>query len=1078
MKKFLLVCFSFVFALSAWAQEREVSGKVTSSEDGSALPGVNVLLKGTTVGAVTSADGEFKLSVPASGGTLVFSFIGFQSQEVVIGDRTVVDVALATDVQQLNEVVVTAVGITREARTIGYSVANVKNDLLTQAKVTNAAAALSGKVSGLQINQTDNGVNGSVRIVLRGNRSFLGNNQALVVLDGVQVSNDYINSINPNDIESTTILKGATAAALYGSVASNGVMIINTKTGRNSVPVITVSSTTQVESVSYIPQLQKRFGPNGSEKGTGDPGNFYIDPNFPYPYTAYENQNFGPEFNGAIAPLGLPLANGSRQYTTYSQKYNEHLNFFNHATTQQSDISFAVGDKTSNYYVSFQDVNKNGTIPQDKYRRDAFRFNGSKSYGAFTVSYKLQYTSTITDVNFAPAGDFRTTAYWQWINVGMNVPLTQYKDWQNNPYATPSGWYDEYYFNPYWQIGNNRRKTNNQDFLGNLELSLQATKWLNLLARGGLTNRSFHQTDHNAALNFDPAIVFPTAQRLSNPGNTPAGVAEFYGNQKRVNIDFLATASKKVNDFDLRLIAGNNIFDDYAVGSSVSSNNLLAFNPTIYNTAYRNGNLSGGHLESRQRRVSVYGDFTATWKNFLTLHGSFRNDWTSLLAQSNRSFHYPEIDMAFVFTDAIPMLKDNQIISFGKITASWAKVGNVSLNPYELQGVFNAGTPYSALGNVPVLYQSRSVVDANLKPEFTTAKEIGLDMGFWDQKITAQAAYYTSTTTNQTVSFGTSVATGFTQARVNTGEMLNQGMEYDLKITPISTSSGLKVSVGGNYTNIINNKVNSIYTSATGDKLTQILIGDNGSTLGGLPIGPATGNQLNSYAIVGKQYPQLQTTDYYRDPQGRVIVDPVTGLPTRNSALVPFGQTNPKHRLGLWTQATWKGFSFYILFDYRAGNVIYNQIGNNLDFAGTGLNSARAGREAFVWPNSVVKNADGTFTSPGTPNTNVSINDGGINFWTGAYNVTGSNYVTSADFWKLREMSLGYDIPKEIMERTKVIKTAKVTLTGRNLFMWRPKSNIYTDPEFSQDNSNAVGTTTVFQTPPTRLYGVNLTLTF
>jgi len=1076
MKKFLLVCFSFVFVLSAWAQDRVVSGKVTSAEDGTALPGVNVLLKGTTVGTVTSADGEFKLNVPASGGTLVFSFIGFQTQEAAIGDRSVIDIVLATDVQQLNEVIVTAVGITREARTIGYSVANIKNDLLTQAKVTNAAAALSGKVSGLQINQTDNGVNGSVRIVLRGNRSFLGNNQALVVLDGVQVSNDYINSINPNDIESTTILKGATAAALYGSNASNGVMIINTKTGRSSVPVITLSSTTQVESVSYIPKLQTRFGMNGGESGTSDPGNFYLDPNFPTPYTAYENQNFGPEFNGAIVPLGLPLANGSRQYTDYSSKYNEHLNFFKHATTQQSDISFAVGDKTSNYYVSFQDVDKHGTIPNDKYRRDAFRFNGSKTYGIFKVDYKIQYTSTLTDVNFAPNGDFRTTAYWQWINVGMNVPLTQYKDWRNNPYASLSGWYDEYYYNPYWMVDNNRRKTNNQDFLGNLELSVQPTKWMNLLARGGLTNRSFHQQDHNEAYVFDPAIVYPTAQRLGNPGNVPAGLNEIYGNNKRINIDLLATFSKKVNDLDLRLIGGNNIFDDYFTGVSISTSNLLPFNPTIYNTQYRNGNLSGGHGESRQRRVSVYGDFTATWKNLLTLHGSFRNDWTSLLSQSNRSFHYPEVDMAFVFTDAIPMLKDNQIISFGKITASWAKVGNVSLNPYELQGVFAAGTPYTTNGNVPVLYQSRSVVDASLKPEFTTAKEIGLDMGFWDQKITAQASYYTSSTTNQTVSFGTSVATGFTQARVNTGEMLNQGLEFDLKVTPITTASGLKITLGGNYTHIINNKVLSIYTSATGDQLNQIQITDNGTAFGGL--GPPTGNQLNSYAIVGQQYPQLQTTDYYRDSQGRVIVDPVTGLPTRNSALVPFGQTNPKDRLGLWTQATWKGFSFYVLFDYRAGNVIFNQIGNNLDFSGTSYTSALAGRQRFVWPNSVIKNSDGTFSSPGTPNTNVTINDGNIAFWTGAYNTTGSNYVSSAAFWKLREMSLGYDVPKGIVEKTKVIKTAKVTLTGRNLFMWRPKSNVYTDPEFSQDNSNAVGTTTVFQTPPTRLYGVNLTLTF
>jgi len=1082
MKKFLLVCFSFVFVLSAWAQDRVVSGKVTSAEDGTALPGVNVLLKGTTVGTVTSADGEFKLNVPASGGTLVFSFIGFQTQEAAIGDRSVIDIGLATDVQQLNEVIVTAVGITREARTIGYSVATVKNDVLTQARVTNVAAALSGKVSGLQINQTDNGVNGQVRVVLRGNRSLLGNNQALVVLDGVQVSSDYINSINPNDIESTTILKGANAAALYGSSASNGVLIINTKTGRNTVPEITVSSTTQVESVSYIPKLQTRFGPNGGET-LGSPGNYNIDPNFPYPYTSYENQNFGPEFNGATVPLGLQLADGSQQYTTYSPKYNDHLNFFNHATTQQTDISFSVGDKTSNYYVSAQDVRKKGTVPGDSYQRDAFRFNGMKEYGIFKIVYKLQYTSSLTDVNApAPGTTATSTAYWAWFNVGMNVPLTTYKNWATDKFSSQSGWYDEFYANPYWLLANNRSKLNTQDFLGNLELSLQPTKWLNLLGRVGLQNRSYHNQLHNERISFDPAIVTPGSSRLSTPGTVPAGMSDNYLNQKTINADFLATFSKKfAQDLDVRLIAANNIYDNFANGSSISTNNLLPFNPTIYNVGYRNGNLSGGQYEQRQRRVSLYGDLTATWK-FLTVHGSFRNDWTSLLAASNRSFHYPEVDIAFVFTDAIPGLKDNQVISFGKVTASWAKVGNVSLNPYQLQGVFststaagNQGAPFSAIGNVPVLYQSANVIDANLKPEFTTAKEIGLDMGFWEQKITAKAAYYQTNTTNQTVQFGTSLATGYAKALINTGEMLNKGLEFDLSVTPISTASGFKLTLGGNYTDVLDNKVLSIYTSPTGDVLNSIQVLDNRDFFN--PNG-TQGNSLNSYAIVGAQYPQLQTQDFYRDSQGRVIVDPISGNPSRNPVLQQFGQTNPKHRLGLWTQANFKGFNLNVLFDYRAGYVIYNQIGADVDFGGIGYRSAAAGRQPFIYPNSVIKNSDGTFTSPGTPNTNVTVAEGNSNFWTSIMRPVGANYVTSGAFWKLREIALGYQVPKEMLEKTKVIKAAKITLTGRNLFMWRPKSNQWTDPEFSGDNSNSVGTTTLFQNPPTRIYGVNLTLTF
>jgi TonB-linked SusC/RagA family outer membrane protein len=1081
MKKFLLVCFSFVFVLSAWAQEREISGKVTSSEDGSTVPGVNVLLKGTTVGTVTNADGVYKLSVPSSGGTLVFSFIGYQSREEAIGDRSVVDIGLVSDVQQLNEVVVTAVGIPREVRTLGYSVATVKNEYLNQAKVTNIGAALSGKVSGLQINQTDNGVNSPVRIVLRGNRSFLGNNQALIVVDGVQVDQSYLNSLNPNDIETTNVLKGASAAALYGSAASNGVLIINTKKGGNLVPEIQVNSVTQVETVSYLPKLQTQFGMNGGE-GFGSAGNYAVNPNFSTPYTAYENQNYGPQFNGKLVPLGLPLYDpktgkyDDQQYTTYSSKYNDHLNFWNHAVTTQNGVTFSAGDKNNKYFVSVQDVNKKGVVPKDVFRRDVLRFNGTHNYGIFHASYGINYTLSDQNTTFAanvptpPA--FGSTArfntvYWFWLNTGMNVPLTQYKDWQNNRYASPSGWYDEFYPNPYWVIDNYRQQQTTNDLLGTLELSLQPTKWFNILGRVGVTSRGQHTVQTNGPISFDPLIVPQNSSRLSTPGAVPAGVNDAYYQNKRINADFLATFSHKIADqVDFKAILGNNIFDDYTTNNNVASYNLLPLNPVIYNTTYRNGNLSGGSATSRNRRVSVYGDLTATWK-YLTVHGSWRNDWVSLLATNNRSFNYPEVDFAFVFTDAIPALKDNQIISFGKVSGSYAKVGNVNVGPYSLYNVFAAGTPYSANGNVPVLYQGTSAISANLTPEFTTQREVDLDMGFWENKINFKAAYYQSNTIHQTVSFGVSNATGYSRALINTGEMFNQGLEFDLNVTPISTPSGFKLTVGGNYTNL-NNKVLSIYTSATGDKLNSIQITDNsGTTTNAL-------NVQNSYAIVGQQYPVIQTNDWLRDPQGRVIVDGSTGLPTRNPNLSNFGQANPRYRLGLNTNASYKGFSLSVLFDYRGGNVIYNQLGQDIEFGGLGYKSATAGRQRFVYPNSVIKQADGSYT----PNTNVTVNDGNVNFWANIYNTVGGNYVTSANFWKLREIALAYDVPTAILEKTKAIKKARVSLTGRNLFMWRPKSNQWTDPEFSGDNSNSVGTTSAFQNPPTRIYGINVNLTF
>ena len=1072
MKKFLLMCFSFGFAISVWAQDRVVTGKLTSKEDGSALPGVNVVLKGTTSGTVSDADGSFKLNVPESGAILQFSFIGLMTQEIAVADKTVIDVAMQSDISQLSEVIVTGLAIPRDAKTIGYAVAKIRSDELNLARVTNPALALSGLVSGLQINQTDNGVNNAPRIVLRGNRSLLGNNQALIVIDGMPVNADQLNSMNPLDVENVSILKGGAAAALYGSTAANGVILYTTKHGKkNQAPEITFSTTTQLEKVSFLPNLQTRFGMFGGES-FGSASAYTLDPNFIAPYISYENQNYGPEFNGKTVPLGYPLADGSQAYTTYSQKYNDHLNFWNTGVTSQNDISISAGGEKSSIHFSFQDMNKSGTTPKDVFRRDVFRVNGMSEYGKFKLNYRVQYTQGDENTNYAPGANRLGTVYWAWMNVGMSIPLTSLSDWRNNKYASPSGWYDDFYPNPYWLLDNNRRSKKTSDFMGNVEGSLEVTKWLSLLGRVGLTTRTLHQSDRNAAINFDPTIVYPLSARLSTPGTVPAGVAETYLFQKRINIDVFATISHNITpDLSLKAIVGGNVFDDFSSGINGNTTTLQPFTPTVYSLQYRNGNLGGGAAENRQRRLSEYGDLALTYKRYLTLHGSYRSDQTSLLAANNRSFAYPELDVAFVLSDAFPALFDNSIFSYAKISTSISKVGNISVGPYALQNVFQSGTPFSgALGNVPVLFQGTSQIAQNLKPEFTLSKEVNLDLGFWSNRILFGASYYQSNTTAQTVAYGVSPSTGYTNALINTGEMLNQGLELDLKFIAIQASNGFKWTIKPNYTNLINNKVLSI---AQG--IPSINVFDNGSTNNAVPqIATPTANPVNTFAVVGRQYPDLQTSDFARDPQGHVIVDGVTGNPVISPNLRSFGQTNPKHRLGIVNTFEYKGFALTVVIDYRAGAVFYNQLGRDIEFTGIGYQSAQAGRQPFVYPNSVVKNADGSYT----PNTTLTVPEGNINFWTATYGAVGGNYVTSGDFWKLRQAALSYKLPSSLLSKTKLIKSATVTLTGRNLLMWRPKSNQWTDPEFAGDNSNAVGVSSAFQNPPSRLFGANLTFTF
>ena len=1067
MRKVLLVGFFCLLAtVQLFAQDRTITGTVTD-DAGSPMPGVNIAVKGTTKGTATNADGAYSLAVSATDQTLVFSFVGFKISEITIGSQTVIDIKLAAADQVLNEVVVSALGIQREAKSLGYSVATVKTDQLTQGKSTNLATGLSAKVSGLQINQVNNGVNPSVRIVLRGNRSFLGNNQALVVLDGIQVSQDYINSVNPNDVESVTVLKGAGAAALYGSQAANGVLIITTKTGNNAKPQITFSSTTQIEKVAFLPKLQTRFGSYGGEGPGADV--FNIDPNFPATYVAYENQSYGPQFNGQVVQLGRPLYNGQVQTTTYSAKEDEKRKFWDTGISAQNDLSFSGGNDKTKFYVSFQDVLRKGVMPKDQNRRDILRFNATSTYGNFKIAYKIGYTLSNADITSQPYG-----VYNNWANTPMQVPLTQYKDWQNDPFAGINGYYNDFFANPYWTIDNNREYRKQQDLLGNVEMSLQATKWLSLIGRAGVTNQNLHSTTNTGAVTYAPASQRNPNRYISNQGNSRAGVLDYNVNNRRFVSDVIAKVDfKNVLDmFSISALAGVNLQDNYLQFNAIQTTNLL--DPNIYNTNYRYGNLTGGNYESRERRLGAYADLSLGFKEFLFVHGSVRNDWVSLLDQDKRSFSYPSVDVSFVFTEALPFLKESNVLTFGKITGSLSKVGNVSLNPYQNRSFYGIGTPYqNGAVDIVGLYQSGTIAAQGLKPEFTNSKEVDLELGFFKERLNVKAAYYQSNTINQTVPIQVSRATGYRQALINTGEMLNRGLELDLTATPVRTLSGFKWTIGANFTDLITNTPLSIYGEGA-SALSEININYNPAATN--PFSNA-GGVSDSYAIIGQQYPVIKTTDWVRDPQGRVIVDANTGLPSRDPRLKVFGQTNPRYRLGLNTSVSYKGLALNVVADYRGGNYIYNQLGQDLEFGGIAYKSAEAGRQRFVFPNSVINT--GTDAAPVyTPNTNITINEGNYNFWQGLYNTVGGNYVTSGAFWKLREIALNYELPATLLQRTKVIKKASVGINGRNLFMWRPKSNQWTDPEFSEDNSNAAGRTSLTQTPPTRLFGANITLTF
>lgn len=1049
MKRILLTCLTAVFALAslaAWAQERTVKGRITSSQDGTGLPGVNVVVKGTTNGTVTDVDGNYTIVAPASG-TLVFSFIGLKSQEIVIGERTVLDVPMDQDVTQLTEVIVTALGIEKSAKSIGYSVAKVKSDELTQAKAFNVSQALTGKVAGLQINNLSSGVNPQTRITLRGNRSFTGNNQALVVIDGVQSSQEALNYLNPGDIDNISVLKGANAAALYGADASNGALIVTTKKGNNVTPTLEFSNTTYWEAINYMPKFQERFG-GGTES-------------YSRVYIPFENQSYGPEYNGEVVNMGRELEDGTYQTTPYSYKKDAKKKSFDVGHTVQNNLSLSGGDANSTYYISLQDVNTKGVVPGDENRRTGIRVNASRTFNKFKAGFNVNYSLRQTDKT-------RSDFYNNVLNTPGQVPLNEYRNWRpyknadgSMNYANPNNYFNDYFYNPFMDKDINRQKERYGYLLGNVDLSYQATDWMSATYRLGVTNESFDYLQTQEQFNYT-AYAKSTGKSTAQK-NITGFSGDFVGYKNKLVQDFILAFKKTFGPIKADLIVGNNVREQRNVGVNVSANQLVL--PGVYNISNRIGETSGGQGLQLSRVIGYYGDLTLGYNDYLFLHVSGREDSYSVLSKSNRSFFYPGADVSFVATDAIPSLKDNSILSYAKFTASATKVGNVNIDPYSLQTTFSpgGGFPYGSLAGYSI---GDTYADPNLKPEFTKSYEVGGDFAFLDNRISLELAYYTQETTNQTVSIDIASSTGFSRARVNAGTMKNKGYEVSLKATPISTADGFKWEVGVIYANR-NTEVTSLY-------------GGSNINISGL-YGLTTDGSLGQvFAQIGQQYPIVKAVAYLRDPQGRVVVDPSSGYPIKDPSLKTFGQGNPKDNLSLSTSLKYKGFALSALAEYRGGYVVYHGIASTMWFTGVAEATGAYGRERFVFPNSSIQNADGTYTA----NTTVATRDGGLGAWDSNLRSVGENFVTSGEFWKLRELSLSYSVPKSILSNVKFVKGATVGLVGRNLFMWLPSENKYSDPELSSTNAdnalsaNAVGLNSTTSTPSTRTYGFNISLTF
>jgi TonB-linked SusC/RagA family outer membrane protein len=988
------------------------------------LPAATVLVKGTSNGTSTDFDGNYSITANI-GDVLQFSYVGYSTVEAQIGESKTISLALSPD-NTLEEVVITALGIERKPDEITTSTQNVKAEELTQAKNPDIVSSLAGKVSGLQINQTSNGIGSDTRIVLRGNRSITGNNEALVVIDGVISSAGFLSSLNPDSIESVNVIKGANGAALYGSAGSNGALIVTTKKGSKSEKfTVQVQSTATFESVSYLPERQTKYGQGW----------------FGQNYT-YENGAWGPEFDGELAPVGLPQANGEYIYRPYESLGDDNIKeYFQTGTTYLNSIAVSSGDKDGYFNLGAQNQRIKFVIENDEAKRNNFTFRGGKTIGKLSASVDVAYTEAN---NQSTTGDI----YRDLLQAPTNVLVSQFENYETNAYH-----WNGYYENPYWKRENNRRdnlqsrfnfsSTLKYDFNKNIS-ALIRTNSRNFLSNTRLTANAYTEPDAVIAI-----TGFPGRTKTSSLQVGSSSSRVIY-NDVIVNFDYMLS-----EDVSFKANVGHNIVDSKSVSQSffgenltqvgdLASANLFTSNPQVTDTRTRN------------RRIGVFANLDFGYKDYLFLNLTGRNDWNSILPKGNNSFFYPSAGVSFIPTKAFPELKGN-VLSNAKLTASIVKVGGTgSINTYGTNVLASQAAGFPLGGNSSYLVSS-NVTNPNITPEFTTSVEFGANLGFLKNRLTLDASYFSSKNTDQIAGIGTSYASGLNNATLNIGETKTEGFEIDL---------------GGKIIDTKNFDWNARVSYST-NETTVVKLSDNAKELALLSF-----EDFGVFAVEGQEFPLIKGSAYRRDPQGRVVIG-ANGTPEVSSTFQDLGNTTPDYILGFSTGFRYKNLTLNAVADYRTGHVFWTEVSNHLAFSGYDMESTQTGRRGFVYPNSVIETSPGVFT----PNTSVitggTTYENFVTYYTDQYTDVAENSVYDASAFRIREISLGYTFNKELLKSTG-ISDLTLTLIARNPFLITPDStNQIADPEFSRGTSTAnQGINTLGNYPTTRTIGLNASITF
>ncbi len=1061
MRKILFLSWILLCSVMAFAQTRTITGKVSDGA-GQPIPGASVTIKGTTSGVSADATGMFSINAK-TGDVLVISSTNYRGIEQRVGSQSNYSLVLTRSTFLIDEVVVTAQGIRRRSKELGYSLAKVSNEDITVGRSPQLAQSLSGKVSGLAIYNVDNSVDPQVKVVLRGYRSLTGSNDALIVIDGIpNTSQSVLSLINPNDIESVTVLKGGQAATLFGSQGVNGALVITTKKGSKGKLKVTYSSGLNYDQISFLPDFQTEYG-NGSHYSTG-----FGAPGYKTDYLErskdnwrpFENQQYGDHYDGSQRIIGRQTEDGSKLIIPYSAIPGERRRTFDKGYTINNQVGFSGGDETSSYYMSIENNKTAGIVPGDESKRTGVRIAATKTGDKVKVGFNAAYVQNAVN---------RTTSdfYFDILNVAAHVPISSLRDWRTNKFANPNGFYDDYYNNPYFNKDNNRQNYQDANITGNLDINYQALPWLNFYNRIGVIQNTRNRKNYTGQFFYSDwaknSAFVPAPFEYANDydgidragTDIQGGVFDQVSSENVINNDIQAQVTKNFGNFSNKFLVGMNVYQRKTKQANVGSGSIVV--PDIYNVSNRRGELTGGESNTTERKYGYYADLTTGWKDLIFVHGSFRYDATSKFYKSTRatnlySYPYYGVDVSAILTDAIPAIKGN-VLSYAKLRAGFNRNGNDNLGAGVIYGLDlsypnGGGFPY---GNTVGLTVGDLTPDANLKPEFVTSKEIGGEFQFFKGRVSLDATYYTQTSKGQVIDVKVPVSTGFPQLRINVGETKNWGYETDLRVQVLKKIKyGWELSVRYSYND---NKVVNLYP------------GVNEFQYGGY-------SYANTNVITGMSFPQLKALPYQRDPAGMVVINKTTGYPIRPTTLQNFGRTIPKHILGAGTRFNYSNFTLAANFEYRGGNVIFHQLGRDMTFTGSG--GWTSNRTPHVLPNSSYDDGTGKFV----PNTTINVREAEYGLWVDQYRLVTENFVTPGWFIKFRDVNLAYNIPADFLRKSKFISGATVAVYGRNLFTIVDKSNHYTDPEFSFTTGNGQGINNSLQTPPVRQYGFNLNLTF